>query len=275
MSPNNFTITFWGVRGSRPVPGSQTVVYGGNTSCVEVRIGSRLIILDAGTGIVNLGARLAQESGKLSGDILITHAHWDHIQGFPFFAPAYNKQNRFRIYGVKEGERSFESLLKSTMAAPHFPIPLEKMGADIRFQELSPAQGIDLGDGITVQTAANNHPDGGISYRIQYGNKSCCYMTDTEHGSPADQGLRELCRGADLVIYDAHFTDEEYDRYRGWGHSTWQEGLNLVQEADAGRLLLFHHNPERNDQQMAQLEEMLSCDYPQISVAREGMVIEL
>jgi phosphoribosyl 1,2-cyclic phosphodiesterase len=250
-------------------------MYGGNTPCVELRLGERLIILDAGTGICNLGNKLLQEPQPIYGDILITHTHWDHIQGFPFFLPAFNKDNHFCLYGERHDSITFATLMKRTMMYPHFPIPMEKMGAGIHFKEVTPGENFALGDGITIKTAANNHPDGGISYRIQYQDQACCYVTDTEHSKTTDEGLLELCRGADVVIYDAHFTDAEYPQYKGWGHSTWQEGIKLCQEAGARQLLLFHHNPYRLDQEMVQLEQLISRDYSTVKVAREGMVISL
>ena len=257
------------------MPGPETVIYGGNTPCVEVRIGKRLIILDAGTGITNLGSRLMQEPGPVCGDIFITHVHWDHIQGFPFFQPAFHIGNSFCLYGEKRRYISFAGLIKRTMRHPHFPVPLEKLGAALHFTEIEPGDMLELGDGITVRTIANNHPDGGISYRIQYGNKSCCYVTDYEHGPEKAQALLELCAGTDLLIYDACFTAAEYPGYQGWGHSTWEEGLALLEATGAGRLILFHHKPERSDEEMAVLETNITGQYTMARAAREGMVISL
>jgi phosphoribosyl 1,2-cyclic phosphodiesterase len=231
--------------------------------------------LDAGTGICELGCKLDRTEEPLQGDILLTHTHWDHIHGLPFFKPAYKGDNRFCLYGARPKETSLESLLKRAILAPLFPIPLEKMGADFRFRETAPGEELDLGQGITVRSAANNHPDGGLSYRVQYGDKSCCYVTDTEHGGSADQALQELCRGAGAIIYDAHFTEDEYPRYKGWGHSTWREGVKLLEASGAKQLLLFHHHPERTDQEMAELEELLRGQYTHVRAAREGLVLSL
>ncbi|HQI16990.1 MAG TPA: MBL fold metallo-hydrolase [Bacillota bacterium] len=275
MTVNNFTVTFWGVRGSRPVPGPGTVIYGGNTPCVEVRIGKRLIILDAGTGITNLGFKLMQEPGPVRGDIFITHVHWDHIQGFPFFLPAFKRGNSFNIYGEGKEEITFEALIRRTMRFPNFPVPLENLGAAMHFKELKPGDVIDIRDGITVHTVANSHPDGGVSYRIQYGEKSCCYVTDYEHGSDKAEGLIRLCEGTDLLIYDSYFTDAEYPAHKGWGHSTWEEGLALQEKAGVRQLLLFHHKPERSDEEMAALESKIIGKHPMAKAAREGMVVSL
>ncbi len=275
MNNNLFTVTFWGVRGSRPVPGPETVIYGGNTPCVEVRIGKKLIILDAGTGITNLGFKLMEEPGPVCADIFITHLHWDHIQGLPYFQPAFHRGNSFCFYGEKKEDISFTSLIKRTVRPPYFPVPMENLGAALCFSEIEAGESLDLGDGITVRTAANNHPDGGISYRIQYGDKSCCYVTDTEHGTEKAQAILELCKGTDLLIYDAYFTVAEYSRYQGWGHSTWEEGLALCEAACAGQLILFHHKPERSDEEMAALEASLTGQNSRARAAREGMVINV
>lgn len=231
---NDFTITFWGVRGSRPVPGPQTIEYGGNTACVELRCDGQLIILDAGTGIHNLGQALLEQGEPVCGNILISHAHWDHVQGFPFFRPAYQKGNSFHFFGERKGEYDLATIIGRLMTYPYFPIPLEKMGAELSFTEIVPGDSFELGRGITVRTIASNHPNDCIAYRVQYGSRACCYVSDHEHSAEIDQDLLELCRGADVLIYDAHFTEEEYygfsDRvsHLGWGHSTWQEGLKLL-----------------------------------------------
>lgn len=281
MSGKQFIITFWGVRGSLPVPGPGTVKFGGNTPCVQVEIGDRLFILDAGSGIYNLGQYLIQKDGPVSGDIFITHTHWDHIQGFPFFAPAFVPGNRFVLYGQGQMNSTFADLMRGQMMHPHFPVMLHEMGAHIDFCEVSGRDEINLGDGIIARTALNNHPSGSTSYRLEHGGRSCCYLTDTEHYDYPDPELVELARGADVVIYDANFTDEEYLGYeglpakKGWGHSTWQEGIKLVRAAGARQLVLFHHAIFRNDEELEEIERRARQVYPDCLAAREGMVIVL
>lgn len=275
MAKTNFQVIFWGVRGSIPVPGPDTLHYGGNTSCVQTQIGKRQFIFDAGSGIYNLGRELVKRNSEVSGDIFITHTHWDHIQGFPFFAPAFIKGNSFRLYGQSKIDRTFSELMHGQMVYQHFPVSLDQMGAKFEFNELDSGMEIDLGDGISLKTILNNHPGGGLSYRLDYDGRSCCYITDTEHYPQIDQKLCQFIGNSDLVIYDAHFTDEEYPAYVGWGHSTWQEGIKLIEAAGAKRLVLFHHANFRSDQEMEVIEQQAQTRNNNCIAAREGMVISL
>lgn len=275
MAKTDFQVIFWGVRGSIPVPGPDTLKYGGNTSCVQVQIGKRLFIFDAGSGIYSLGRELIKNSSELSGDIFITHTHWDHIQGFPFFAPAFVKGNHFRLYGQSKIDTTFADLMAGQMVYQHFPVSLDQMGAVFEFCELDSGVYLDLGDGISLKTILNNHPNGGLSYRLDYQGRSCCYITDTEHSPEINDELCRFVQNADLVIYDTHFTDEEYPRYMGWGHSTWQEGIKLVETAGAKRLVLFHHANFRSDSEMEAIEKQARTRMSNCIAAREGMVINL
>ncbi len=281
MPKKEFQVVFWGVRGSLPVPGSDTIRFGGNTSCVQVQIGENLIILDAGTGIFRLGHQLISSPKAITGDIFITHTHWDHIQGFPFFGPAFKPGNRFTIYGPAKTDQTFADLMKGQMVYQHFPISLDDMGAQINFCELASGADLGLKDGIRVRTVHNNHPNGGLSYRIDHDGRSCCYVSDTEHYEYIDPDIKAFIADSDLVIYDANFTDKEYQGYeqftskRGWGHSTWQEGIKLVEAAGARKLVLFHHANFHSDKDMETIEKDARKRYPDCIAAREGMVITL
>ncbi len=275
MKKSDFQVTFWGVRGSLPIPGPQTVKYGGNTSCVQLQIAERLIILDAGTGIYKLGQQLMKGGNRVCGDIFITHTHWDHIQGFPFFAPAFAKNNHFNLYGPTRADIDFADLMKGQMTYQHFPVNLDSMGADIFFHELLSGDVLELGENIVVKTTHNNHPNGGLSYRFDFDNRSCCYVTDTEHFSCINDRLREFINDTDLLIYDTNYTDEEYSNFIGWGHSTWQEGIKLAQSAGVKKLVLFHHDKERSDEDMDKIEKQAQEHFPDCVAAREGMVISL
>lgn len=281
MTGANLQVIFWGVRGSLPVPGSETIRFGGNTPCVQVQIGDRLIILDAGTGIFKLGQQLVQNPNPVAGHIFITHTHWDHIQGFPFFGPAFKPGNHFTLYGPIKTDNNFSDLMKGQMEYQHFPVSLDSMASIIEFRELESGSDLDLDDGIRLRTIHNNHPNGGLSYRIDYENHSCCYITDTEHYSEMDTSLADFIAEADLVIYDAMFTDREYNGYegfphkRGWGHSTWQEGIKLMEASGAKKLVLFHHANFHTDRDMEAIERDARQRYPDCVVAREGMVITL
>ena len=262
----DFYVKFWGVRGSTACPGSDYLRYGGNTACLEIRCGERLLILDAGTGIRQLGAQQPR-----SAEILFTHGHIDHICGMPFFAPAYRPGNRFRIWSA---ENRAETALAALMSSPLFPVSPEMFGAEIEFKGFDPGETVEPGPGIVVATAPLNHPQEAVGYRVSHAGRSICYVTDTEHRvGESDARVLELIAGADLVIYDSTYTDEEYPDHVGWGHSTWQEGVRLCEAAGAGHLVLFHHDPSRNDAALDAIGAEARKRRPGTVVAREGMVL--
>lgn len=276
----DFKVTFWGVRGSKPTPGRNTILFGGNTSCVQIEAGNRNIIFDGGTGIAELGNKMMKEEGRKQADIFFSHLHWDHIQGLPFFEPIYYPGNCFRLYGEdKEGE-TFQKVIEKQMCYPYFPITMEMMKSDYEFINIAPNQDIDLGEGIKIKKFAVNHPNGCLSYRIQKRNSVVVYCTDTE---PIEKERREkfleFIRGADVFIYDTHFIDEEYigtrdgQNKKKWGHSTWEEGTRISREADIGYLILYHYKENRNDREQQEIEIFAQQEFKNTVAAREGMII--
>lgn len=229
----DFFVKFWGVRGSIACPGPRTVRYGGNTSCVEIRCGGRLLIFDAGTGLRDLGNCLVGD-GPVEAELFLTHTHFDHICGLPFFAPLYSAGNKVRLSaGHLLPDSDLRRVLMEMMMAPLFPIPPTAFKADVSFADFAAGSVLSPGDGITVRTALLNHPNRATGYRIDYGGRSICYVTDTEHeDGKRDRRIVRLIKDADLVIYDSTYSDEEYPKYRGYGHSTWQEGVRLADTAD-------------------------------------------
>ena len=267
-------VKFWGVRGSIACPSPEHVVYGGNTSCLEIFAGDQRIILDAGTGIRLLGQEFIRDGVK-KGTLLLTHSHWDHINGFPFFAPMFMPSYEFGIYaGHLHNAGGIENVLSSQMANPLFPVPLEALQAKLRFVDFRAGEKLDQGGGVKILTMPLNHPNGATGYRIEHGGKSICYVTDTEHviGKP-DQNVLKLIDGADLVIYDSTYTDAEFPAKIGWGHSTWEEGVRLAKMANVGQLVIFHHDPDHNDDFMANLERTARKVWDGAIVAREQMIV--
>lgn len=272
-----FTVRFWGVRGSIPCPGPDTARFGGNTACVEVRCGDRLIICDGGTGMRALGDVLMRRGEALDADILLSHCHIDHVGGLPFFAPFYASTHRFRLWaGHLLPALTLEDALRSLMSHPLFPIEVEVFQAAIDYRDFRAGETIEIGGGIRVRTAPLDHPGGATGYRIDFAGRSLAYLTDNEirPGGPASE-LVALARGADLAIYDCAYTDEEIGAKADWGHSSWRQGLALADAADVRTFCLFHHAPEHDDAFMTAVAAQAQAVRPGTRTAIEGDVIEL
>jgi phosphoribosyl 1,2-cyclic phosphodiesterase len=275
-----FEIEFWGVRGSVATAGPTTARVGGHTSCVEVRCGETSLVLDAGTGLHALGRDLLARADRPSGltvHLLLSHYHWDHIQAFPFFAPVYGADHRIEVYGpdlAGAGPAAVREVFAAQMRAPFFPVGLEAVRARLGFHGLPPDGERTVG-AARIRTAAANHPNGCLAYRIEHEGRSVVYATDTEHviDGPVDESLRALAEGADVLIYDAQYTPEEHPQRRGWGHSTAEAGARLAREAGVGQLVLFHHDPAHDDRTVARIEARTRGLFSNTVAAREGLVL--
>lgn len=279
MPYNCFQIKFWGVRGSIPCPGSETVRYGGNTSCVEMQVGGERLIFDGGTGLRILGQSLMAES-PVKAHLFFSHSHWDHIQGFPFFIPAFIRGNTFKIYAVPSPNgATIKQTLHDQMLHPNFPVPLQIMRADLEFYNLEMGETLHCGD-VSVETRPLNHPGEAVGYRVNWRGLSAAYITDTEHfPDRLDHNVLALAWQADVMIIDATYTDEEYNdpKYSkvGWGHSTWQQAVKIAQAAQVKQLVLFHHDPTHDDDFLDRIGEQVRKIFPKTILAREGLSIEL
>lgn len=270
----DFSVTFWGVRGSIACPGPDTIGYGGETSCLEVMCGDYRMIFDGGTGLRRLGLKLVGD-GPQDTDIFFTHCHFDHVCGVPFFAPFFVPENRFRLSaGHLLPENTLENVLVEMMIAPLFPVPPQIFLADVSYHDFRCGETLAPHDGVTIRTAPLNHPNRATGYRIEFDGKAICYVTDTEHSEDGlDRNILDLIESADLVIYDATYTDAEYPRYKGFGHSTWQEGMRLVEAAKAKTLVIFHHDPAHDDAAMDKIGREAAAARTGTVVAREGMTL--
>lgn len=278
-------ITFWGVRGSIPTPGPDTVQIGGNTSCVELRAGNALVILDGGTGLRLLGQKLLKEM-PFTAHVFFSHVHWDHIQGFPFFAPAFVPGNTIHLYGGNNVSRTLEETLAGQMDYPSFPVQLGQLGSKMAFEDLHEGQVLELDAGggktLRVTTGRGNHPNGVWAYRLEYDGKIAIYATDTEHYSVIDPKLVALSKDADVLIYDSQYTPEEYAGTAGsggskvgWGHSTIEEAAKLAKAANVKKLVLFHHDPLQNDAAVREKERRTREWFPNSVAAHEGLTLDV
>jgi phosphoribosyl 1,2-cyclic phosphodiesterase len=275
-------VRFWGVRGSTPTPQSENLRYGGNTSCVEVRVNGHIYVFDCGTGFRNLGKQLSQEhagDGKnghpINAHIFLSHFHWDHIQGIPFFSPLYNDRDSSFVFHSSSRTRGLQQALEEQMADPYFPVNMSDMAAHRQFCTID--EGRTKLEGCTVQSMWLNHPQGCLGFRMETQGKVIVYATDNEPGDPVfDKNVRKLAEGADLLIYDAQYLPEEYAaRKQGWGHSHWREAINVVMESGAKELILFHHDPDHTDSCIDAVVKQAREHYPKVRAASEGMEIVL
>jgi phosphoribosyl 1,2-cyclic phosphodiesterase len=299
-SPSPTWLKFWGVRGSIPTPGPTTVHYGGNTSCVELRTDGQIIILDAGTGLRRLGRELMAEfdGQPLELTLLLTHTHWDHIQGLPFFLPVYKPENHLRILGYEGARLGLDNVLTGQMESPFFPIGLREVPANVLIEELKELN-FNLGQ-VTVQAFQANHPGLCVGYRLFTQAGSIAFFPDNEsHAAPgtssrdeittaimegsAKQSSRmvEFLRGTDILIMDTQYDCEEYKEHVGWGHGCLDDVVALALRADVRKLFLFHHDPEHDDVKISQMVEharsLVSAQAGtlQVEAAREGTTCAL
>jgi phosphoribosyl 1,2-cyclic phosphodiesterase len=276
-----FRATFWGVRGSVPSPGPSTVEIGGNTSCVEIRVGGEVVIFDGGTGLRLLGEKLLKET-PVTAHLFFSHVHWDHIQGFPFFMPAFVKGNTFHLYGGKNVTSTLEETLAGQMDFPNFPVTLRDMGSTMVFHDLHENEEVLLGGGkIRLYGVAGNHPNGVLAYRVEYNGHSLVYATDTEHYAVHDPKIVALAHDADVFIYDSQYTPEEYSGEGGrrpkvgWGHSTMIEGAEIAKLAGVGTYVLYHHDPAQNDAAVRDKERRARTVFANAVAAFEGLEINV
>jgi phosphoribosyl 1,2-cyclic phosphodiesterase len=275
-----FEVRFWGVRGSIPSPGPRTQRYGGNTPCVEMRCGDELLIFDLGTGVRELGEALVATGQPVRGSIFLSHYHYDHLQGLPFFTTIFIPKHSFTVYGAPRDGMSVKEVLAGQMVQPYFPVTAEQVfRAQVTYRELGSRQVLELGP-ARVLTLDLNHPGGNLGYRVECGGKSVVYATDVEHESARDPELVEFARDADVLILDAMYTEDEY-RGRsgpakiGWGHSTWMSAVETANASGAKQLVLFHHEPTRDDAGMDRFVEEVRKHRPEVIAAIESQVLKL
>jgi phosphoribosyl 1,2-cyclic phosphodiesterase len=267
-------IKFWGTRGSIPVPGKDTNIYGGNTTCLELTLQSgRKVIIDAGTGIRALGEKLISGDDPVDIHLLMTHIHWDHILGFPFFAPLYDPSTKIRIDGYPTCMKGLRSTFDSKMGDGFFPIKFDEIKAEVKYLEHI-KQGEQEIDGTVIESVPLQHPQGGFGFRFREGGKTLVFITDNELREDAWEGRQtdryaEFSENADLLIHDCQYTPQEIDSREGWGHSDYQSVVDLAHRAKAKKLVLFHHDPSRKDPEVAAIKSQ--CE--QLAKEKDSTII--
>ena len=271
-------VRFWGVRGSLASPGEHSLKTGGNTSCVEVSCGAETVIFDLGTGLRPLGNSLMKK-GPVRASLFLSHYHWDHIAGLPFFGPAYDPKSELIIHGATRRGRDVRQILSGQMVDPYFPVDLGVLNAHLRFVTLQDGGEARIGKAL-LRAAELNHPGGALGFRLEHEGRVMVYATDFEHGTAADDRLVELAHDADLMVFDAQYTPSEYEgngvlSKKGWGHSTYVVGAELARRAGVKKLALYHHAPDRDDKGISRLAALAKKLHPGAFAAREGLELTL
>ncbi|MEL6946316.1 MAG: MBL fold metallo-hydrolase [Pseudomonadota bacterium] len=280
-----FKVRFWGARGTMASSTKDTEHYGGNTACVEMRCGDNVLIFDAGSGLRMLGDKLVKEAGRLRNtgktpqplNLFFTHCHYDHISGLPFFAPFFDPGLTVNAWsGHLEGEDKTRRMFRDYMKPPFFPVGPEIFAANVDYKDFDPGAVLEPCAGVTVETLELQHHDNCVGYRVNFDGRSVCYITDTTHiPDQLDENILRICQDTDLLIYDGTYTDAEFPQFWNFGHSTWEEGVRIAQQARAKRYCIFHHRPSRTDKAMAKIEKDCRKSFKRSWAAREGLVIKI
>jgi len=269
-------LRFWGVRGSTPVSGPDYLEFGGSTPCLEVTCGDRMVLIDAGTGLFNCGQHHRDALPK-QVDLLFSHLHLDHVGGLPFFKPAvFDPERTITTYCGNLDGASAEATIDRLFAPPIFPVTLDVIPCTLRHRGFRAGESVTLDDGLRVDTLPLHHPQGSVGYRFEHGGRRLCVISDLEHTDPwPDPKLAEFVAGADLMVYDGMFTDCEYPRCKGWGHSTWQKGVELAKAAGVKALAIIHLHPAHSDATLRAMEAEMQAEMPTAFIARERQQVEV
>ena len=276
IADGDFAIKVWGARGTLPGCGEGQTAFGTETCCVEMRIAGHRLIFDAGTGIVPLGREMAAD-GVAAVDLFFSHVHYDHIMGFPFFVPLYKPGCAISVSaGHMLDGRSCAEIVTDYMRAPFLPITPKVFSAAVDYRSFQPGDVLTPQPGIRISTARLRHPNGAVGYRVEHRGRVAAYVTDTEHEpGETDEAVLALFDGADIVFYDTTYTDAEMAKHRGYGHSSWQEGVRLARRAGARQLVLFHHSHYRDDADLARIEAEARAIFPDVVTGRTGLSFRL